>query len=177
MITVGDQVFLSDLGCGEYVKETFLYETRYTFVQNSSRGHSVPIVNGAYQKDGKEYAAKNVVAAENSFSLDIEGAYEKGLCEKLHRHFELDEDSVTLTDTVQGAKVTERFISKIPPTVCDGYVDYGIGRIVFDPNLLDVTVGQETFVAHDAVSIVTVYQTDFVPKDPLCTAFRFRIEV
>ena len=174
MITVGEQVFLSDLGRGEYVRETFQIPERFNFVQNSSRGHSVPIVEGKYQQYGKEYAAKNTVATEDSFSLDIEGAYEKGLCEKLHRCFELGEDSITLTDTVLGANITERFISKISPVVCDGYVDYGIGRIAFDPEALDVAVRQESFTAFDGVTTVIVYQTDFIAKDPNCTEFRFQ---
>ncbi len=175
MITVGEQVLFPDLGQGTYVKETFQLETRFNFVQNCSRGHSVPIVEGKYQLYGKEHAAKNAVGTKDSFALDIEGAYETGLCEKLHRRFELGEDSVILTDTVQGASITERFISKIPPTVCDGYVDYGIGRIVFDPEVFAVTVGQEPFTSYDGYTVITVYQTDFTAKDPNRTEYQFQI--
>jgi len=175
MINVGEQGFLADLGRGEYVRETFQIETRFSFVQNCSRGHSVPIVEGTYQQSGKEYAAKNVVVTEDSFALEIQDAYPEGVCEKLHRRFDLNEDSVILTDTVQGAGITERFISKIPPTICDGYVDYGIGRISFDSALLDVAVGTETFIAHDGYTVVTVYQTDFTSKEPNCGEYRFRI--
>lgn len=176
MINVGEQVFLSDLGRGEYVKETFQIETRFSFVQNCSRGHSVPIVEGKYQQYGKEYAAKNAVATENSFSLDISGAYEKGLCQKLHRCFELEEDQITLTDTVEGATITERFISKIAPVIREDYADYGIGKIVFDPEAFSVSVGTETFIAHDGQTVITVYQTDFIPKDPANARYQFQFQ-
>ena len=176
MITVGEDVFLADLGHGTYVKETFQLETRFNFVQNCSRGHSVPIVGGAYQCYGTEYAAKNVVGEESRFSLDIAGAYPKGQCESLHRAFDLAEDSVTLTDTVAGAALTERFISRIMPEICDGYVDYGIGRILFEPKDFAVTVGQESYLGPDGATALTVYQTDFTPKDPAKTRFTFQIQ-
>ena len=177
MMTVDDEVFISDLGCGEYVRETFRRETRYDFVQNSSRGHSVPVVNGAYQHFGKEYFAKNVVATDSSFSLCIEGAYEAGAVQEIKRHFEIDDNGVTLTDTLVPSEktksFTERFISKIEPTLCDGYVDFGIGKIKYDVNRYTPSVQTETFVAHNAVDIVTVYQLDFNPVSKDETEFRF----
>lgn len=177
MMTVDDEVFISDLGCGEYVRETFRRETRYDFVQNSSRGHSVPVVNGEYQHFGKEYFAKNVVATDSSFSLCIEGAYEAGAVQEIKRHFEIDDNGVTLTDTLVPSEktksFTERFISKIEPTLCDGYVDFGIGKIKYDVNRYTPSVQTETFVAHNAVDIVTVYQLDFNPVSKDETEFRF----
>lgn len=177
MMTVDDEVFISDLGCGEYVRETFRPETRYNFVQNSSRGHSVPVVNGAYQHSGKEHFAKNVVATDSSFSLCIEGAYEAGAVQEIKRHFEIGEDKVTLTDKIVPSEntktFTERFISKIEPTLCQGYVDFGIGKIQYDAKRYIPSVHTETFVAHDAVTIVTVYQIDFSAVSADETEFSF----
>ncbi len=177
MITVGDKIFISDLGCGEYVRETFRPESRYTFVQNSSRGHSVPIVNGAYQCTGPDFYAKNAKATENTFSLCLENAYEKGAVQEIKRDFEIGEDKVILTDTVTFSEntqsVTERFISKIKPEICDGFVDFGIGKIKYDAKKYVPSLGTETFVAHNAVDVVTVYQLDFTPVSKDETVFRF----
>ena len=51
---------LVDLGCMEYTKENFGTQTRYTLLQNSSLGHSVPIIGGHPQKEGKEFFGKGL---------------------------------------------------------------------------------------------------------------------
>lgn len=171
MITVGDETFISDLGCGEYVKETFMDSTRYTFVQNSSRGHSVPIINGELQCVGREYCAQNAKASDNAFELDIEKAYPDGLAGKIHRSFSLEENKVVLTDYIEPScktkTVTERIVTKIEPTLSDGTADLGIGKICFDCAKYDMSVSSETFVAHNGVDIVDVYLIDITPKNPL----------
>lgn len=177
MITVGGETFLSDLGCGEYVKETFQPETRYNFIQNSSRGHSVPIVNGEYQREGKQFRANNVKASEDCFELHIEGAYAPGVIEGIKRQFVIDDHKVTLTDTFTFAldtvSVTERFVSKIKPEICDGYIDFDIARIGYDKQRYQPTVSTETFVAHNGIDVVTVYLIDFTPVSKEETVFEF----
>ncbi len=181
MITVGEETFIADLGCGEYVQETFQPETRYNFIQNSSRGHSVPIVNGEYQCEGKQFCAKNVKATENSFELNMEGAYSNVATERIKRQFMLDDYKVTLTDTftfsLNALSVTERFVSKIKPTLCDGYIDFGIARIKYDAQRYMPKVSTETFVAHNAIDIVTVYLIDFVAAFKDETVFEFEFLV
>jgi hypothetical protein len=59
ILTSGGQVFLCDLGCGEYTDAYFGAE-RYTFDCNGSQGHSVPIVDGRYQAEGSDSAAQSV---------------------------------------------------------------------------------------------------------------------
>ena len=56
------------------------------------------------------------------------------------------------------------------------YADYGIGKIVFDPEAFSVSVGTETFIAHDGQTVITVYQTDFIPKDPANARYQFRFQ-
>lgn len=180
MITSGDETFISDPGRGEYVKETFFDDTRYEFVHNSSRGHSVPIINGKYQEFGSEFSAKNIRNTENSFELDIEGAYEKGLVNKINRKFSIT-DKVTLTDTFEFSDktetVTERFVAKIKPELKDGYVDFGIGRILFDKERYVPSFDTETFVAENGKDIVTLYMTDFkaVSENERVFEFIFKI--
>lgn len=166
MITCGDETFISDLGCGEYTKETFMAETRYNYIHNSSRGHSVPIINGEYQKEGVEYSVKNVKATDDSFELDIAGAYEKGLVEEVKRSFKLYSDKVVLKDnfkrTPETKTLTERIVSKIKPELKDGLVEYGIGRISYDAERYTARLSEDSFIAHNGVDVVNVYLVDFV---------------
>ncbi len=175
MITVGDETLISDLGCGEYVKETFMEETRYNYVQNSSRGHSVPIINGEYQLAGAKYKSKNATATESSFSLDIEGAYNSRIINKIHRIFTIHENSVVLKDTFvfssETKSITERIITKIKPHLGDGVVDLEHGKIKFDPDKYSADVKSENFVSHDTENIITAYQIDFSAKSSDETEF------
>ena len=177
MITVGDETFISDLGCGEYVKETFNGKTRYNYIQNSSRGHSVPIVNGEYQHNGEQFCAKNVKAECNSFELNIEDAYTPGIIKEIKRRFNIEENKVILYDTFDftsnTVSVVERFVSKIKPQLCEGYVDFNIARIVYDSKKYLPSVSTESFVAHDGVGVVKVYLIDFVPVSNDENVFRF----
>ena len=169
IVEVGDELILTDLGCGEYVKETFQPETRYTFPQNSSRGHSVPIINGEYQLYGKEYKAKNVKATENGFSLDIESAYRSGLIEKLARSFTLEDNKVILKDSFilsdETKSFTERLVSRVKPEILDGYVDFGKVKVYFDKEKISVSVNTETYISHKGNIELTFFETDFELKD------------
>ena len=55
---IGDEEIISDLGAGEYTKKYFGPE-RYEILCNSSRGHSVPVIEGKYQCAGREYGAES----------------------------------------------------------------------------------------------------------------------
>ncbi len=57
LFQVAGETLLVDMGSGEYTRQYFGAE-RYDFLCNSSRGHSVPIVEGQYQKAGGDYAAR-----------------------------------------------------------------------------------------------------------------------
>lgn len=69
---------LVDAGVGTYTRKTFS-DQRYEIWTMQSAYHNLPTINGVMQKDGRQYAAKNVMyKSGNSFaelSLDIAGAY------------------------------------------------------------------------------------------------------
>jgi len=69
---------LIDLGRETYTSRTF-GPRRYEIWTMQSGFHNIPVINGAEQKDGPEYVAKNSSFAANSkmvrFSADISGAY------------------------------------------------------------------------------------------------------
>ena len=162
IITVGEETFISDLGAGEYVKGTFDSKTRYTFLQNSSRGHSVPIINGMYQSKGDEYRSTNVSVTENTFEMDIAKTYPEGIVGSIKRKFELYDEKIILTDAFERSELTEtiveRFITKLEPTICDGYVDCGVGKIIYDKDKYIPAINTEIFTKKGQE---TVYLIDF----------------
>ncbi len=123
-----------DIGAGIYCKQYLTDTWRYEFVESSSRGHSVPMVNGELQKHGKKkigdteipYAAKNTVVREDGLSCDIAPLYDLDCLDSLVRdlHFDTKSGAFTLSDryvfTKDGNEVRERFVSILPPVLTDG---------------------------------------------------------
>jgi len=132
---------LIDIGSMIYDRNNF-NEHRYEYLHNSSLGHSVPIIDGKGQKEGREYRGTVCEVEENKFSLEIQKAYEGNL-PKIIRSFELCDSGITLTDTFNdfdGHKATERFVSFIKPEVRDGAVKIGNCRLITEniPEILEV---------------------------------------
>ena len=74
---IGEEEIISDLGAGEYTKAYFGPE-RYSVLCCSSRGHSVPILDGKEQCKGETYRADAVNYSETGeISISFAGAYEK----------------------------------------------------------------------------------------------------
>lgn len=178
MITVGDEIFISDLGRGEYTRETFIPETRYSYIQNSSRGHSVPIINGEYQKEGLQYRAENATATDNTFEIDIQNAYPVGIVGKINRRFALSDNKVVLVDEFEyvddNTTVTERFISKRKADISDGVIDFGVGKIKYDANKFTAEISTDSFVHPNGIDNVDVYIADI---KAIAKESRFEIEL
>ena len=180
IVAPDDSIPLVDVGSEKYRKETFTLSTRYTILNHCSWGHSVPIINSdGYQIYGKQYKAKNASIDENSFSLDIEDAYEEGLVKKIHREFNLLDKGIKLCDTFEFSDkteyVTERFVSLTKPSVKNGKVDLESASIIFDPNKYDLVSSVETYISRTGT--VEVYMIDFKGKIKAENCFEFEIEV
>lgn len=122
---------LADLGAMEYTAKSFS-NLRYTILSNSSLGHSVPIVNGKAQKDGPEYKGTVLQVDDNTFSLELQDAYEDNTS-KIVRTFNLYEDGALLTDNyedVESNEYIERLISIVEPEVCENIVKIGNLKII-----------------------------------------------
>ncbi len=108
---------LADMGAMIYNKDTFS-DKRYELLQNSSLGHSVPIINGKAQLFGKEFCGKVLNVTENNFKFEMGSAYglESG---EIVRNFKLDKNSIILTDVFNNKNnsVTERFITPFKPEI------------------------------------------------------------
>ena len=128
---IGKELFFTDLGAGEYVKEYF-GEGRYEILCNRSMGHNVPLLCGAEQKSGREYAAKRFDARETSqygeCSMELAEAYGVGMVKAFTRRISFDKKTgeVILEDYFvageEGAVVTENFVTQYIPEIGSGYI-------------------------------------------------------
>lgn len=123
LMTAGGEVFLADLGCGEYTKDYFREETRYTILCNRSLGHSVPIVNGGEQKCGSEYGAEYLVSDQpGSVRLSFAGAYNANAPWKLLRRLKSAPDGrrFEIADSIKGTgavSMEENLVTQIEPVI------------------------------------------------------------
>ncbi len=109
------QVFV-DLGSGRYNNEYFSPK-RYDSIYTSSRGHSVPIINGQYQKAGREYKG-TLVRDGNRITVEMSAAYGIDKLNRLTRVFEYGDKGIVMTDVCDGdVEVTERFVSLVKPVI------------------------------------------------------------
>ena len=80
IIYLGNEPVIIDAGRGNYTAKTFSSH-RYELWFTQSQYHNLPIINGAGQSAGKDYAAKQVKYLTSdtgvSLAMDISGAYPK----------------------------------------------------------------------------------------------------
>ncbi|WP_130860643.1 heparinase II/III domain-containing protein [Gracilibacillus phocaeensis] len=158
----GEEVFLKDLGAGQY-NQAYFSEQRYDFICNSSYGHSVPVINGQTQFAGKEYQA-TVQQADHCrnqtiFQLHMHKAYNDPTLLRLNRTFIFDRDrhpALTLTDrfrfTDEPSSLIEHFILLDMPYVIEDSQIVLKGakqslKIVYDSNMIP-QIRRKTFTNH-----------------------------
>lgn len=110
---------IADMGAMEYTRDCFNGHKRYLMLQNSSFGHSVPIIDGTAQMTGEKYCANVLSVTDTEFSMEIQDAYPLK-CGKIVRSFEMRETGITMTDAyedVENHSIIERFVSLIEPKV------------------------------------------------------------
>lgn len=114
-LTNGEQL-ICDLGAGEYTAAYFGQE-RYDILCNSSEGHSIPVLDGFYQKDGTQYKASLFESdGKGKTRIEFSGAYEKNKVKKLLREtdFSLETGKLTIVDEFEAAagNFTENLVTK-----------------------------------------------------------------
>ncbi len=180
MLAGGGAFFLSDLGCGEYTRDYF-GEGRYRYDCNGSQGHSVPIINGRMQQEGRERAASMIrcdTSAEAcEFTLELSGAYEDENLQSFNRSWvwnKTELPSLALRDdfrfTEAPDSLTERFVSPIQPEMASpGLLRFVRGRLAlelyYDPNQLEAEIKARTYRDHYGKDAVW-YALDFRVKQP-----------
>ncbi|HIS56222.1 MAG: heparinase II/III family protein [Lachnospiraceae bacterium] len=180
LFDVDEEVFLCDLGGGLYTKQYFGDE-RYQMLVNGSQGHSVPIVDGIFQKEGRQSCAEKVdaVIGEDAvtFSADIAKAYPgsglKSLLRKLtfakkENPSLLIQDTAVFADAVR--PLTERLITKFPVTVekNQAVIRGNKGELVLTGSKGTFFVSQTSYKRKADEPDVEVYLLDLIlnPNEP-----------
>ena len=120
--------YLIDLGKPVFTRTSFTSD-RYSILGNSSRGHSVPIVNGHEQGTGARFAALVVSREEGRCShveYDLSGAYPReARLARFTRRLELDRagaGEVRIADTIDldgEGEVEQRYYCAVEPRRTD----------------------------------------------------------
>lgn len=112
-----NEFVITDLGSGVYTQDYFDDRFRYSFINTSSLGHSVPVINGQVQKNGAGYKASEFLAKANEVVVFFEDAYDKksASLERLMRTAVLDGETLQISDKFNFSKkqnkVEERLIT------------------------------------------------------------------
>ena len=146
IISDGKEQLLADLGRGKYTQQYFEPETRYTHLCCSSFGHSVPIIGGMGQCEGKECKAKIYDYSDAHIAMDIGAAYNNADVVSLKRSFNLGDTVIRLTDEVDrkgSISWTDRFVSLILPDIKGDAVRIGSMKIYNSLGITPIVSSEE----------------------------------
>ncbi len=134
MLVKNNRQVLCDMGTRYYTKDYFEMPARYQYLETSSRGHNVPIINGQYQANIRE--TRSYTSFENGvFSVDFKELYDIPELKKLVREYSSTEKTVTIKDSydIEGKSTfTERLISYVEPQINGGEIEIDGVLIKFD---------------------------------------------
>lgn len=154
------EMFLTDLGHGEYTKDYF-HEKRYEILCNRSRGHSVPFINYEEQKVGAQYCTDVFHSAQpGNISISFASAYGqknlKDITRKLSFHPE--NGSLSIEDEFQflsedsSMSVKENLVTQIHPEVFDNTIlltgKNGTVKITIPSIPKKIEIEKEIFMNH-----------------------------
>lgn len=179
LISKNGKVTFCDPGSGEYTRQYFSNE-RYDIIACSSRGHSVPIINGEYQVTGNK-KSQVFTETDKRYAFSMENAYAVPSLVSLRRDLTMEDEGVALVDTYEFSEtpesITERFVSLTEPKHDgDGRVKCGDTVLCFDPSLLELSIGSEPIVRSPSCT-ETVWLVDLKVKHPeksFALSFSFR---
>ncbi len=147
----GAEVCIADPGAPFYTADTF-GPKRYDSFFTSSRGHSVPVIDGCFQKPGREFRSTIVANGLDSggmrtVTVDFAAAYGLAQLTRLVRTITVPAGGgpVGIADEFAFASkagaLTEVFISLLPCAIADGGVRIGdaVLRAVDTPGCFTVT--------------------------------------
>lgn len=123
MLTKGNDIICEDLASPVYTGQYFA-DNRYNFLNASSGGHSLPIVNACMQTNGEEYAADKFEKRENGVVISYANAYPtEAALNSLVRCAQLSDGGLTIKDTFDFSKnnnvVCERIVTKLEAKIVD----------------------------------------------------------
>ncbi|MBP3495071.1 MAG: heparinase II/III family protein [Clostridia bacterium] len=183
IFSIDNKQVIIDMGGRPYTRQYFEGATRYTFLETSSRGHNVPIINGQYQANVPEAYPKTYY--ENGiFKVDFKAAYDINELKELTREYAPDENGVTITDKFEidgNATFTERLVSYIEPKIEGDTIKIGKAIIKFNGALAKASYSKDVHATEldqdgNMKKGVDIYLTDINVNEPK-NEFSFRVEV
>ena len=160
IVTSGGKQVLCDLGSPQYNASNF-GKTRYKVINNSSLGHSVPIINGEEQLVGNDVFGE--ISVSDKIYVDLKNAYSVKT-EKLERSFALAENELTMTDEFDfGLDIVERLVTDIKPQITEGFAVIANAKICV-PGGWKVSVSEQETTFHSGKER-KIYLIDFVPEE------------
>ena len=136
-VAEGEQL-ICDLGAGEYTADYF-GPGRYGILCNSSQGHSVPILKGAFQGDGKQYKTSRFEAdGKGTTIIEFAGAYGAEDVQNLTRvaTFSLENGRLEITDSFLIFVDREGKDESVEKTACFTENIVTKGTVVFKGNTI-----------------------------------------
>ena len=95
ILAIDNEQVLIDMGGRPYTRQYFEDDKRYTFLETSSRGHNLPIINGEYQKNIRNTGS--TTKYENGvFSVEFGSVYGIKELKRLTRSYSFTDNSVTV---------------------------------------------------------------------------------
>lgn len=171
ILAIDNEQVLIDMGGRPYTRQYFEDGKRYTFLETSSRGHNLPIINGEYQKNIRNTGS--TTSYENGvFSVEFSSVYGIEGLKNLTRDYSFTDTSVTVTDTLDisgNFTLTERLVSYKEPIIKENEVIVGKAHIKFDKDVFEASYAPdihtlECEVDGSAKRGVTVYLIDLKLK-------------
>lgn len=180
ILNVSGKSIITDPGRGEYTADYFS-DKRYTYFAPSALAHSVPVINGLFQKEGAEHFGVIVRAEENVLIIDFEKAYEDKSLIKAERKFIFRDNGFTMTDRLvfdrTPRSIKEHFVTEYKPVICDdGLLIDGVHMRCGAKEVECVISGQSFKDGKGRTK--TVYTSDLVilnPKEEMEMEFDFII--
>lgn len=163
----GKVTFVDPCG-GEYTRQYFSREERYKHFLTSSKGHSVPIINGHLQMRTSTKATL-INEQPDRFTFTMDQVYDEPTLISLTRDFDCRDESLVLTDTYEfsevSTSVTERFISLLPIELGEGKLICGDSIMEFSADTFEAELCSEE-VARPQSKKETVYYANLTVKSP-----------
>ena len=160
-IVKGGKRLIADLGAGLYTKEYFrVPEVRFgeEVFACGSMSHSVPIIDGKYQRYWKPYRGKVISQSEREIVMDIAGAYEED-AQGMFVTYIAEENGVRVQyRSLNGKPVCYRFVSEYLPKITDDGVVIEEMKLL-SKNGLTAKVSEKEYKA--ASGIIKAYMVDY----------------
>ncbi|WP_050184032.1 heparinase II/III family protein [Domibacillus robiginosus] len=188
ILSDADSVYFQDIGSGLYSKDYF-GEGRYSFLCNGSQGHSVPVINGFLQEEGRDRSAQveRVVLDRQTeqLQIDLVKAYKDPTLQHLKRSFiwkKHDKPALILKDSYCFSKKPESIVERLVSPVLtidkseNGFVLGGKLFVQFDHNQLKFTKEITEYSNHfgEVKQVMLLHFDLIIPKEACEIEIQFK---